>query len=620
MAGFEGVFNFSQENISKETIHSFTKNNYRKVLSHQDKGVDIYVYSDEENIIDWIKQENNDYLVIFSGNVSNTSDLKRNLLKEEDNSELSITNLIGLAYRKWGVDCVKEFKGNYAFIIWDPKDKKILLVSDAFASLPIFFSLRGELLFFSTNINSLLKIKEIKKTLDNQSLAAFIQMENISYEDTFYKEIKCLPSFSALEVSHKDKGIKLVKKKFFLEAKAEEIFEPSKLRKLLETSIKNKITRNEKIGLLLSGGLDSSSIAVITKRLLNTERINTISFVFPDLGKSLREKCDETNFQNSISKAINSIHSPINGSEIDILYYTKLLVDLHGQPAYFPNSYIFFLANQKAKNQEIKQILTGAGGDSIISWGYENLREQFIKLKLFKFLMGVKKLASIRRIGRKNILKTLVFNDIIKPMVLYILIKISGHLIFTSNKKTLKRKFVYKTRILNYIYKAPKVLSTSYHKMVVNAPDHQNIHSLLKNISDYGNIRLISPFYDEDLACYSLSLSGEVKLKDGYERYALRKSLKGLVPDLNLYRQDKANVGISFLVNFHKQIDEIILELKDPHPYFKKIINLSKLGDYLDFFKNLKEKELLKNQEIASEIYCLYIINYWLNKQQNLTY
>tara|TARA_Y100000588_G_C14081348_1_gene850293 strand:- start:433 stop:1137 length:705 start_codon:yes stop_codon:yes gene_type:complete len=234
--------------------------------------------------------------------------------------------------------------------------------------------------------------------------------------------------------------------------------------------------------------------------------------------------------------------------------------------------------------------------------------------------MGVKKLASRRRIGRKNILKTLVFNDIIKPMVLYILIKISGHLIFTSNKKTLKRKFVYKTRILNYIYKAPKVLSTSYHKMVVNAPDHQNIHSLLKTISDYGNIRLISPFYDEDLACYSLSLSGEVKLKDGYERYALRKSLKGLVPDLNLYRQDKANVGISFLVNFHKQIDEIILELKDPHPYFKKIINLSKLGDYLDFFKNLKEKELLKNQEIASEIYCLYIINYWLNKQQNLTY
>ena len=150
--------------------------------------------------------------------------------------------------------------------------------------------------------------------------------------------------------------------------------------------------------------------------------------------------------------------------------------------------------------------------------------------------------------------------------------------------------------------------------------NHQNINELIFPIFNNNNIEHISPFYDEDMINTCLRISPYSKLKNGYERYYFREKMKGIVPEEIRLRQEKANIGVAFLINFKKKFaiesEEFINSM---HYFLKEIINLDTLEQYMIALKTTDEEIHKKSNEI-SMIYMIKIFDTWLKSTKEINY
>ena len=166
----------------------------------------------------------------------------------------------------------------------------------------------------------------------------------------------------------------------------------------------------------------------------------------------------------------------------------------------------------------------------------------------------------------------------------------------------------------------PPLTAQNYHKYVVNAPDHQNINELIFPIFNNNNIEHISPFYDEDLINTCLKVSPYLKLKNGYERYYFRENMKGIVPEEIRLRQEKADIGIAFLINFKNNFSSESKDfINNMHHFLKEIINLEILEQYMAALKTRDEDIYKKSNEI-SIIYMINIFDTWMKGDKEIEY
>jgi asparagine synthetase B (glutamine-hydrolysing) len=158
----------------------------------------------------------------------------------------------------------------------------------------------------------------------------------------------------------------------------------------------------------------------------------------------------------------------------------------------------------------------------------------------------------------------------------------------------------------------PPLTAHNYHKYVVNAPDHQNIHELIFPIFNNNNIEHASPFYDEDLINTCLNISPYLKLKNGYERFYFRENMKGIVPEEIRLRQEKAN----FKNNFESESENFTNNM---HHFLKEIIHFDTLEEYMIALKS-KDDEIYKKSNEISSLYMIKIFDMWLKSSKDIQF
>lgn len=202
-------------------------------------------------------------------------DSRLDLIRELERAErlvpdpVSDAELILYAYAVWGAECVGHLRGDFSFAIWDRIQKKLFCARDHFGIRPFYYSEIGPVFLFSNTLNCLRAHPEVSDDLDEGAIGDFLLFGlNCDNATTVFRQIRRLPPAHALSVS--TEGIRLTcywsppTDGRIRYDRAEEYVEH--FQTLLQEAVADRM-RTDRVGILLSGGLDSSSVAAVAGEL-----------------------------------------------------------------------------------------------------------------------------------------------------------------------------------------------------------------------------------------------------------------------------------------------------------------------------------------------------------------
>lgn len=319
------------------------------------------MYSDDKDIV-----------LIFNGEIYNYIELREELkLLGNKFTTTSDTEVIIHAYRTWGVDCQNHFNGMWAFALWDEKAQRLFISRDRIGEKPLYYSRFDQTFIFGSEIKSVIAyglptnarmdLVEIYMTLGFVP-SPYTLFENIyqlmpgKYLLVNVEDVKCEKYWDLPDISESD----LSKDKNFIE---------SEFEKLFEDSVTIRMRSDVDFGAFLSGGLDSSCV-VSTMAKNTTKQVKTFTIGFKN------KQYDERGLAKLVAKKLNTQHhEQVVTSELFDEAIEKVLYQYDepfGDPSAIPTGHI-----SKYAAEHVKMVLTGDGGDEVLSGYTMYLGEKF---------------------------------------------------------------------------------------------------------------------------------------------------------------------------------------------------------------------------------------------------
>ena len=179
------------------------------------------------------------------------------------------SDLILRSYATWGADCVQHLRGDFAFAIWDAQQRLLFCARDHFGVKPFYYSEPGELFLFSNTLDCLRQHPQVSAELNDAAIGDFLLFGlNCDIATTTFRDIRRLPPAHVMTVS--SEGLRIQR---YWSAPTEGRIRYSRLedytehfQTLLQSAVADR-TRLDRAGILLSGGLDSSTIATTAREL-----------------------------------------------------------------------------------------------------------------------------------------------------------------------------------------------------------------------------------------------------------------------------------------------------------------------------------------------------------------
>lgn len=307
------------------------------------------------------------YVIAFNGEIYNHQYI-RNILVSQGVifHSKSDTEVLLKSYIKWGADCLSKLRGMFAFAIFDPRKELVFLARDPVGEKPLYFYSDNKKFIFSSELRAILKCPFVNRNLNWDVVDVFLTMGYVPGEDTLVERIYKLPPAHAMTYSYKTD--KVEKWKYWtLPPVIEErksIVEQNdlvvELEDLLEKSISQQLEADVKVGVLLSGGLDSSIITALASRYKDKLMTFTVGF-------SEDPQFDESHHADLIANHFSTNHHLIQADlGIDKVFeklsmeFDEPIIDSSIIPTYLISQFV---------SQKCKVVLGGDGGDELFG-GY----------------------------------------------------------------------------------------------------------------------------------------------------------------------------------------------------------------------------------------------------------
>jgi len=203
-----------------------------------------------------------------------------------ENTNLTDVERIGRAYDKWGEQCVEHLIGDFAFAIWDKRRRRLFCARDHFGVKPFFYARAGNSFIFSNTLNALRFDPRISDELNETAIRDYLDSGlNQDLSTTVFRDVQRLPGGHTLSLEN---GSIVTRRYWTPEVKTKIRFRKpqsyvERFDELLTTAVKDRL-RNERVSISMSGGLDSTSLAAIARRLLpQPAAVHAFSTVYDNL-------------------------------------------------------------------------------------------------------------------------------------------------------------------------------------------------------------------------------------------------------------------------------------------------------------------------------------------------
>ncbi len=332
-----------------------------------------------------ISNEDGSVWLSFNGEIYNFRSLRSELEKLGHSfKSQSDGEIIVHLYEQFDVGCLDRLEGMFAFALWDVRKKRLLLARDRFGMKPLYYSDAAPGFVFASEANAVLASGFVSCEYRREALIQFLQYGVVSGQLTAFKHIHSLPP---AHYALKDEGGFSIHPYWnFAQCMRRTGHAPVslfELRELFQENVKRHLVSDAPLGILLSGGMDSSSLVALASKV-NERRLHTVTLAFEE------ESYDESLFAQQISDYFDTVHHERTITASDVLRALPAFFQAMDQPTV--DGLNTFMVAESARDMGFKVLLSGLGGDEVFA-GYSHLKKAPLLFECLRWLKLVPKWA-----------------------------------------------------------------------------------------------------------------------------------------------------------------------------------------------------------------------------------
>lgn len=544
--------------------------------------------------------------------------------------------LILAAYERWGDDFCTRLVGDFAVAIWDARRQALVCARDHMGVKPFYYHRSRGLFVFGSELKQLLELPEIPRRANETRVGDYLTGMMDDHEITFYRDIVRLPSAHRLIVTRE--GTRL--DRYWALDPGRETHGGSDsdyaegFRALLTEAVRCRLRSPAPVGSLLSGGLDSSSIVCVARRIQAGDpagsTLHTFSAIFPDL-----PQCDERPFIDAVLEGGGLEPHLVRGDQLSALASLEPMLDQQDEPFYTPNLFLLWAIYGRAQERGVRVMLDGVDGDSTVSHGTRYLTELARASRWDEFGTEATLLARGRQVPPEHYLRSQGFPSLTERAR-------AGDLRATASAvRTIGRHFgvspwnVLRDAVVRPIAVEPvarrwrrlraaletrpqrpgpggqprqffrhTMFTPEFARRAALAARHAGMYGhrfdlmrtsredhlrrlnggllrvvleVLDRVASAYSVEPRYPFCDKRLVEYCLALPADQKLRKGWTRFILRDALGGVLPEKVRWRRDKGDLSASFQRALDADRDRLQAELLEGSRALKDHVDLTTL-------------------------------------------
>ncbi len=614
MSGIFGVFNRDAKPVDKAIAHtlldaiSYWEPDERGLwhdgpvaLGHS------MLWNTPESRSEQLPNKQHSLIITLDARLDNRAELAVKLgMNDRSLTQITDSDFILAAYHQWAEQCPKYLLGDFAFAIWDERKQQLFCARDHIGIKPFYYHLTDSLFVFANDLKGLTKYSDISKEINDEAVANFIvNSQLINSTMTFFKEIQKLPPASLLTIS----ATKVHRLCYWRLEDAPKIKLPDakayakKLRELLKQAVYDRMRSAYPVTSHLSGGIDSSTIAVIAARKLREKGEKLLAFNWLHEPK---EDDDSNHYEWSNSKTIAEAegieHHYVAITAEDIYHNMNNRTIVYGESAIFWYEYPVREASQKRGS---RTILSGWGGDELSTYhGQSYYSDLFSQGKIIRVLKELKCIASQKSKSPMRRMLSHLYHNVI---LIYVPRNIYCHMPKNRCLQSPSFPFV-KKEFLPAIQHEMKKTRVFTMQPPVRIREHmlafwQNGH-IQSRIESWASASIPNrleysyPLLDKRIIEFVLGMPPEYFVNNGVGRYIFRSAAEGLLPEKILWSNAKAE---------HNRVEQLASLFISACNLFTINEEISaEQSDYIDSDKLMQTLEKLKwttlNQTLISSV------------------
>ncbi len=310
-------------------------------------------------------------IVALDGHVHNREELAHRLRAKGAQADMSSDAALVLAlYQEFGEQFVERLRGVWALVVWDARSHRLLIGRDPLGVRPLYYYRSAQHLIVASEIKSIIELDHDARGIDHQRVRALIHHGLIDdWTGTCFAHIRPVPPGTIL-IFHKDQ---LTTNRYWsLRPSTDRTLSPADIREKLVAAVERQTPTGVKVGLALSGGIDSSSIAGILARPSagGARRLHAFSITPP-------HTTDESSLIDATVRHTGIPHTYVPLEPLDYPRALAQLIDFHDEPVHYSGAFYQFVLRQRMAEAGCQAVLVGYGADEIFG-GYRELAPAFL--------------------------------------------------------------------------------------------------------------------------------------------------------------------------------------------------------------------------------------------------
>ncbi|MDC0055080.1 asparagine synthase (glutamine-hydrolyzing) [Pseudomonadota bacterium] len=321
--------------------------------------------------------QNNNYVIVFNGEIYNHNDIRKSLMSEKDLKHhwigTSDTETLLAAIDFWGLEkTLSSLIGMFSFALWDKKNKKLSLVRDRVGEKPLYYGWTKNGFIFGSELKALKKFPSFENSIDRNALKQYFRYNYIPAPFSIYENIFKLEPGAFIVSSVDGLRAKSVESKAYwslsrkiknsaFQLDVDEKTQLNLVENQLKQSINQQMIADVPLGAFLSGGIDSSLIVSLMQEQ-STSKVKTFTIGFDN------SMYDESPFAKEVAKHLGTDHHELFVTAEQTREVIPLLPEIYDEP-FSDSSQIPTYLVCKAARQKVTVALSGDAGDEIFG-GY----------------------------------------------------------------------------------------------------------------------------------------------------------------------------------------------------------------------------------------------------------
>jgi asparagine synthase (glutamine-hydrolysing) len=494
------------------------------------------------------------------------------------------------AYEKWGEDCTERILGDFAFAIWDSNRHRLFCARDPIGVKPFYYYKSPYGFIFASEIKAILALDEVPRQLNELCVLDYLVDNRQDKGITFFQGVSRLSPGCFLSVGPENFQYR---RYWSLDPAREVRFRnqeeyAEKFLEVFTQAVEARLRSPLPVGCALSGGLDSSSVASVSRNILSQSgrgQLNTFSAIFSHLPESELSLIDESQYIKRVLETGGFQPHFVELGSSGPLADVEETLPLLDEPVSAPTLPMFRSLYQAASHQGVGVYLEGIDGDLVVSHGFERFLDLVRHLKWQTWMSEVRAVSKRLGISQTEVIKNYTLRSLFPPSTYQRLRKIRRRQQTSANiLEYLSKDFVRRNSIKNRLAEQARWMNSmprsakEAHLKELSSGTIPLSFELLDKIASRCNIEVRYPFYDQRVIKYCFAIPVDQKLSRGWSRLIFRNSLAGILPEEIRWRNSKADFAPFFksgLLRLSKPLLEEVMSGKSA--YLESYLDLTRL-------------------------------------------